>query len=181
MLGATVDLEEVETPIDHRTGDPRLKPHSELYDEGIATVDAADKKWFRNGKVRTQAIVGKILAIDKARAEFAQSDDVANELLNEGIATSVIEMLEELEKIKVSNPTIIEVLNQAIIDARKAQALAEGKELTDEDALAIHMDEDKKLGVSVGDHTYSAEDGKVKIEERQSMSEQTVSETEQQQ
>ena len=72
-------------------------------------------------------------------------------------------------------------MNQAIIDARKAQALAEGRELTDEDALAIHMDEEKKLGVSVGDHTYSVEDGKVKIEERQSSNEQTVSETEQQQ
>lgn len=180
-LAATVDLDELSTPIEHRETDPRLKPHSELYDEGLKTVEKADKKLFRNGKARTKTIVDKVLAIDKARAEFAQSDEVANELLNEGIAISVIEMLEELEKHRVSNPTVIEVLNQAIIDARKAQALAEGRELTDEDALAIHMDEDKKLGVSVGDHTYSVEDGKVKIEERQSTNEQTVSETEQQQ
>ncbi len=178
-LAATVDLEELSTPIEHRETDPRLKDHSELYDEGLKTVDKADKKLFRNGKARTKTIVDKVLAIDKARAEFAQSDEVANELLNEGIALSVIEMLETLEEIRVSNPTVIEVLNQAIIDARKAQALAEGRELTDEDALAIHMDEEKKLGVSVGDHTYSVEDGKVKIEERQSTNEQTVSEVEQ--
>ncbi len=168
--------EELATPVDMRedTG-PIATGHNDLYDK--AEIKPDKKSLYKGGKARTAELVDKIMAIDAAREEFREADEVGVELLNEGVAVSVIEMLGALEKLKVTNPDVIKNLNAAILAKREEQAQAAGQEVAKADEYAINMDENRKLSLSVGDNVYSVgEDGKVKIEQREAA--QTVSDAE---
>ena len=146
--------------------------HSDVYDE--AHIEADKKTQYRGGVARTKALVEKVVAIEDAKLEFINASEEGKELLDEGIALAVVDMLGKLEEIKITNPNYLDILNQAIVKAMEARTERE-------DEYKVEMDENKNLSLAVGERVFSVgEDGKVVIGERkyEYPAERTVSETE---
>lgn len=140
--------------------------HNEHYDEEIETPDK--KTLYKGGKARTNELLGKVVAIADARREFESADEVGIEILNEGIAVAVVDMLTTLDKLKVTNPEVVSMLNKAI--EKRTETICERP-----DEYSINIDENRNLSISIGEMTYSInEDRKVSIEQREAT--QTVPE-----
>lgn len=154
-------------PIDLRTtAEPAKEGRNAIYDQEIESPEK--KTLYKGGKVRTKSLIDKVAAIDEARKEFETADEVGIEILNEGVATAVVDMLATLDKLKVTNPEVVDKLNAEI-----AEALKQTVERPDE--YAVHIDENRKLSISIGESTYSINDErKVSIEQREAT--QTVPE-----
>ena len=172
-IAAMMDNSEMAIPVEQRDNNsPLKKDHSEMYDE--ADVHADKKTQYRGGAARTAAMVKKVQAIQDARFEFQNADEAAIELLNEGIATAVIDMLQTLEETRIANTGYLDILNAAISKGLENR-------VEREDEIKVEMDETtKKLSLSVGERTFAvAEDGKVAISQREAT--QTVGDSEQSQ
>lgn len=160
---------EMAVPAEHRENNsPLKKDHSEIYDE--AGIHADKKTQYRGGVARTNAMVKKVQAIQDARFEFQNADEAAIELLNEGIATAVVDMLQTLEETRIANENYLAILNAAISKGLENR-------VEREDEIEVKMDEEtKKLSLNVGERTFSvADDGKVVISQREAA--QTVGDT----
>ena len=165
-IAQMTEQDELAIPVAQReNNDPTKKERNDIYDNAGIQVDKQTQ--YRGGVARTNALVEKVNAIQDARLVFANASEEGVELLDEGIATAVVDMLQKLEEIKIARPEYLDKLNQAI-----AESLAQKVEREDE--FKVNMDEDKKLSLSIGEKTFSVgEDGKVIIEQREAT--QTVS------
>ena len=124
--------------------------HSEIYDQKIEEVEGK-KTLFKGGIERKKALTKKFDAIDEARKQFEKSDEVGIEILNQGIATAVVDMLKALDEIRVANPKVIEDLNAYL---NEHFAVQEGEK----PMYSVVMGDNKELSIVVGENNYAIQE-----------------------
>lgn len=168
VVAEAAQNDELARPVELRkTTEPAKEGRSEIYDQEI---EAPEKKTlYKGGKARTESLVDKVVAIENARREFRDADEVGIEILNEGVATAVVDMLATLDKLKVTNPEVVNILNAEI--EKSLETVVERP-----DEYVVNIDEQGRLSISIGESTYSINDErKVSIDQREAT--QTVPET----